>query len=84
MAGDVDPCTYNVYYTSSSDGRLSFTEPIQLNQQSIQGKDFVRFYGVSQPGSHLAVASDAEFAYPMWIGTPENGKTQIYIAKIER
>ena len=83
-AGGVDPCTYNVYYTSSNDGGLSFAEPIQLNQQPIQGKDFARFYGVSQPGSHLAIASDNEFAYPMWVGTPENGKTQIYIAKIER
>ena len=80
----VDPCTYNVYYTSSSDGGLSFAEPLQLNQQPIRGKDFARFLGVSQPGSHLAVASDNEFAYPMWIGTPENGKTQIYTAKIAR
>ena len=84
MAGGVDPCTYNVYYTSSSDSGLSFAEPIQLNQQSIEGKDFARFYGLSEPGSQLAVASGDEFAYPMWIGTPENGKTQIYIAKIER
>ena len=83
-AGGIDPCTYNVFYTSSRDGGLSFAEPIQLNQRPILGKDFARFYGVSQPGSHLAVASDNEFAYPMWIGTPENGRTQIYIAKIER
>lgn len=82
--GEVDPCTYNVYYTSSSNGGLSFAEPIQLNQQPIQGKDFTRFFGDSQPGSHLAVASGSEFAYPMWIGTPETGKTQIYTAKIER
>ena len=83
-AGGVDPCTYNVYYTLSSDSGLSFAEPIQLNEQSIEGRDFARFYGLSQPGSHLAVASGDEFAYPMWIGTPENGKTRIYIAKIER
>ena len=83
-AGGVDPCTYNVYFTSSSDGGLSFAEPIQLNQQPIRGKDFARFYGVSQPGSHLAVASDDEFAYPIWIGTPESGKTQIYTARIAR
>jgi hypothetical protein len=83
-AGGIDPCTYNVYYTSSSDGGLSFTEPIQLNQQPVRGKDFARFFGDSHPGSHLAVASDNEFAYPMWIGTPETGKTQIYLAKIER
>jgi len=82
--GAVDPCTYNVYFTSSSDGGLSFAEPIQLNQQPIRGKDFARFYGVSQPGSHLAVASDNEFAYPIWVGTPETGQTQIYTAKIQR
>ena len=82
--GGVDPCTYNVYYTSSSDGGLSFAEPIQLNQQPIKGKDFTRFFGDSQPGSHLAVASNNEFAYPMWVGTPETGRTQIYTAKIER
>jgi hypothetical protein len=80
----VDSCTYNVYYTSSSDGGLSFAEPIQLNQEPIHGDDFARFWGVSQPGSHLAVASGDEFAYPIWIGTPENGRTQLYTAKIER
>jgi hypothetical protein len=80
----VDPCTYNVYYTSSSDGGLSFAAPVRLNQQPVRGKDFARFDGVSEPGSHLAIASENEFAYPMWIGTPENGKTQIYTAKIER
>jgi hypothetical protein len=84
LNGRVDPCTYNVYYTFSSDGGLSFATPIQLNQQPIRGDDFARFHGISQPGSHLAVASGGEFAYPIWIGTPENGKTQIYTAKIER
>ena len=77
-------CTYDVYYTSSNDGGLSFVEPIQLNQQPIRGQDFARFQGDSQPGSHLAVASDDEFAYPIWIGTPETGKTQLYTAKIQR
>ena len=78
------PCTYNVYYTSSSDSGLSFAEPIQLNQQPIRTQDFARFQGDSQPVSHLAVASDDEFAYPIWIGTPESGKTQLYTAKIQR
>ncbi len=78
------PCTYNVYYTSSSDSGLSFAEPIQLNQQPIRAQDFARFQGDSQPVSHLAVASDDEFAYPIWIGTPETGKTQLYTAKIQR
>ena len=80
----VDPCAYNVYYTSSSDGGLSFAEPIQLNQQPIRGNDFARLQGVSQQGSHLAVASGGEFAYPIWVGTPESGQAQIYTAKIER
>jgi hypothetical protein len=80
----IDPCTYNVYYTLSSDGGLSFAEPLQLNQQPIRGKDFARFQGASRPGSHLAVASTDEFAYPIWIGTPDTGKTQIYTAQIER
>jgi hypothetical protein len=84
FGGRVDPCTYNVYYTSSGDGGLSFAQPIQLNQQPIRGKDFARFQGASQPGSHLAVASDNEFAFPIWVGTPEIGKTQIYTAKIQR
>jgi hypothetical protein len=73
-----------VYYTFSNDGGQSFAEPIQMNQQPIQGKDFMRFEGVSGPGSHLAVASGSEFAYPIWIGTPGSGKTQIYTAKIKR
>jgi len=73
-----------VFYTFSSDGGLSFAEPIQLNQQPIRGDDFARFQGVSQPGSHLVVASGGEFAYPIWVGTPETGQTQIYTAKIER
>jgi hypothetical protein len=84
FSGRTDPCTYHVYYTFSNDGGLSFAEPIQLNQQPIRGNDFARFEGVSRPGSHLAVASGIEFAYPIWIGTPETGKTQIYTAKIER
>lgn len=84
LRGRVDPCIYNVYYTFSNDGGLSFATPIQLNQQPIRGDDFVRIQGTSLVGSHLAVASGNEFAYPIWIGTPETGKTQIYSAKIKR
>jgi len=82
--GRVDPCTYNVYYTFSNNGGLSFATPIQLNQQPIRGEDFVRFHGASLVGPHPVVASGNEFAYPIWIGTPETGKTQIYTAKIKR
>jgi hypothetical protein len=80
----IDPCTYNVYYTFSDDIGLSFAGPIQLNQEPIHGADLVRLQGTSQIGSNLAVASGNEFAYPVWIGTPETGKTQIYTAKIQR
>jgi hypothetical protein len=82
--GRVDPCEYNVYYTYSRDGGLTFAEPIKLNQRSIRGDDFIRFQGASQVGSHLSVASAIDFAYPTWIGTPTTGKTQVFGIKIER
>jgi hypothetical protein len=82
--GRVDPCTYNVFYTFSSDGGLSFADPIQLNQEPVHGDEFTLFEGASRPGSHLSVASGDEFAYPIWIGTPGDGNTQMYTAKIER
>ncbi len=82
--GRVDPCTYNVFYTFSSDGGLTFSEPLQLNDQPIRGEDFVRYQGGSQPGSHLAVASGEAFAYPIWVGTPAPGQTQVFTAKIAR
>jgi hypothetical protein len=82
--GRVDPCTYNVFYTYSGDGGRSFSDPIQLNQEPVRGEHFTLFEGASRPGSHLAVASNDEFAYPIWIGTPETRKTQVYTARIER
>lgn len=82
--GRLDPCNYNVFYTFSKDGGLSFAEPRQLNAQPIRGEDFALYGGVSQVGSHLAVASNDGFAYPVWIGTPQVGKTQVYGAKIVR
>jgi hypothetical protein len=82
--GRVDPCEYNVYYTFSKDGGLTFAEPIQLNSEPIRGEDFPRFGGASYPGSHLSIASGERYAYPMWIETPNVGKTQVYTAKIER
>jgi hypothetical protein len=82
--GREDPCTYNVFYTFSDNSGLSFADPIQLNSQPIRGQDFTSFQDGSQPGSYLAVASAADSAYPIWIGTPEAGKTQVYTAKIDR
>jgi hypothetical protein len=84
LFGRVDPCEYNVYYSYSQDGGLTFSEPVQLNDQPIRGEDLLRFQGASQVGSHLAVASGADFAYPVWIGTPSSGMTQVYMAKIGR
>jgi hypothetical protein len=84
MFGRIDPCNYNVYYTYSNDNGLSFAEPVKLNSQLIRGEDFIRVAGVSQVGSHLAVTSDNEFAYPIWIGTPSAGRTQVFGMKIER
>jgi hypothetical protein len=82
--GRVDPCTYDVFYTFSNNGGQSFSVPIRLNQEPVRGDGFTLFEGASRPGSHLAVASGEEFAYPMWIGTPDTGRTQIFTAKIER
>ena len=82
--GRVDPCEYGVYYTFSKDVGLSFAEPVKLNDRPIRGEDFIRFQGASQVGSHLSVASGDDFAYPTWIGTPTNGKTQVYSIKIKR
>jgi hypothetical protein len=82
--GRVDPCNYDVYFTTSGDGGQSFAEPIQLNSQLIRGQDFARFNSASQVGSHLAVASGDDYAYPIWIGTQASGKTQVFTAKIER
>ena len=82
--GRIDPCKYAVYYTYSSDGGLTFSDPLKLNQQPIRGEDFVRSQGGSQVGSHLSVASSDDFAYPVWIETPASGKTQVVGIKIRR
>ena len=83
-SGRVDPCEYAVYYTFSQDGGLTFAEPSKLNQNPIRGEDFIRIMGGSQVGSHLFVASSDDFAFPVWVGTPQAGKTQVYGVKIER
>jgi hypothetical protein len=82
--GRIDPCEYNVYYSFSKDVGQSFSEPIKLNRQPILGEDLIQFMGGSQIGSHIQITSDATYAYPVWIGTPESGKTQVFSAKIPR
>ncbi|HLF89038.1 MAG TPA: hypothetical protein VI451_08850 [Anaerolineales bacterium] len=82
--GGLDDCEYNVFYTFSKDGGLSFAEPVQLNQDPIRGEDFIKWFGGSMAGSHLAVASGDDYAYPVWIGTPQSGQTQVFTARIER
>jgi len=82
--GRIDPCEYDVFYTYSLDSGLSFAEPLQLNQEPIRGEDLARYAGASQASAALAVASGEEYAYPIWIGTPQLGKTQVYTAKIQR
>jgi len=82
--GRVDPCSYNVLYTYSRDGGKTFKIPIKLNDKLVVGSSFARFDGVSNPGSHLAVASSDTYAYPVWIGTPGVKVTQVYTIQIER
>jgi hypothetical protein len=55
-----------------------------LNNDIIRGEDFDQFEGSSYLGSHLGIASGENFAYPVWIGTPQNAQTQVYTARIER
>jgi hypothetical protein len=82
--GRVDPCSYNVYYTFSEDGGMTFSDPIQLNNKPVEGESLARFQGRSTIGSHLAIASSDDNAYPIWIGTPGEGKTQVYTIQISR
>jgi Dolichyl-phosphate-mannose-protein mannosyltransferase len=83
-AGRVDPCEYDVFYTYSNDGGRAFASPLKLNQQPIRGADFVQYTGASPLGSPLAVSSSNDYAYPVWIGTPQVSKTQVFTAKIAR
>jgi hypothetical protein len=80
----VDDCEYNVFYTFSKDGGQTFAEPTQLNQAPIRGEDFPRFSALLLTKSYLSLASSDTYAYALWLGTPEAGRTQIYLVKIER
>ena len=81
--GQVDPCEYNVYYATSKDGQ-SFSAPTILNAKPIDGESLAQFDGRSTLGTHLAVAASDEFAYPVWVETPSQGKTQVHVVQIER
>ncbi|NUM45434.1 MAG: exo-alpha-sialidase [Anaerolineales bacterium] len=84
LANQPDPCTYNVFYTFSKDGGLSFSEPTQLNPDPIQGENFPHFFGLILTNTYLSLAANDTYAYPLWLGTSGAGKTQIYLVKIER
>jgi hypothetical protein len=80
----VDTCRYNAYYTYSQDGGDHFSIPVKLNKDIIDGESFARFEGSSMSGSHLAVASSDEYAYPVWIETPGVNQTQVHTVQIQR
>ncbi len=84
FGGQRDLCSYNIYYTHSKDDGRSFSEPVQINDQLILGESLASFEGHSTFGSHLEIASNIDYAYPVWIGTPEDGKTQVYTVQIKR
>ncbi|MBU1660895.1 MAG: hypothetical protein KKD28_05420 [Chloroflexi bacterium] len=82
--GRIDPCKYNVYYTYSKDGGLTFSDPVRLNGQPVEGESLARYEGRSGVGGSLAVASTNSYAYPVWVGTPGVEKTQVYTIQIKR
>jgi hypothetical protein len=82
--GWIDLCNYNVYYTFSAAGDLAFGEPVRLNGKLVEGESLARFEGRSTVGSHLAVASSDEYAYPVWIGTIGKNETQVHTVQITR
>ncbi len=84
MSGQVDTCQYDLMYTFSNDGGRSFAEPLRLNQEPIYGENFLPAVGFGQAGSPLGIASGDEFAYPVWIGTSQEGSNQLFSMKIER
>lgn len=79
-----DTCQYNVYYTFSKDRGQTFSEPLQLNPTPIRGEDFPSFGGLLLTNTYLSLASSDTYAYPLWVGTPEVGKTQVFTIKIKR
>jgi hypothetical protein len=80
----IDTCSYNVFYTYSTDGGHTFSKPVKLNDDPVEGSSFARFEGQSSPGSHLSIASSNAYVYPVWVGTPGLEKTQVYTVQIAR
>lgn len=82
--GYVDTCSYDVFYTYSRDGGETFSEPRRLNDAPIDGGRFVRLNGYSFPFTHLAVASTDDYAYPIWVDTPGDEGSQLFVRRIAR
>ncbi|MEZ4514419.1 MAG: hypothetical protein R3C62_21290 [Chloroflexota bacterium] len=79
----VDHCRYDVYYSYSEDGSR-FSQPVRLNEAAIAGEQFVQGGGLSQPGSHLGLASTAAAAYPIWLDNGTGEGVQAVTVRIER
>jgi hypothetical protein len=63
----VDTCRYNVFYCSSHDHGITWSQPLRLNEAPIAGQDFVRMQGFSRPGEYIGMASTDQHAHPIWI-----------------
>jgi hypothetical protein len=75
----IDRCTYDVYYTHSRDGARTWSAPVRLNGEPIEGEGFVRFPRSSRPGEYIGMASTDGYAHPIWIAG-----THAYTARIRR
>ena len=63
------------------------THPIYIARSQSRGQTFgerfARSFGLSRPGDYIGMASTNEYAYPVWIGTDDQGP-QVMMAKIKR
>ncbi len=84
IEGEVDHCTYDVYYTYSQDNGQTFSQPLQLNEVAIEGEGFVQFYGRSVMGIQPDMASANEYAYPIWIQAQSDSAIQAVTVQITR
>ena len=78
----VDPCSYDLLYSSSRDG-VAFSAPQKLNLLPVSGEALVRFEGVSFVGNGVAVASTDAQALVSWVGAFEEG-TQAFLTRVSR
>ncbi len=79
----VDLCSYNVYYTYSKDGGMSFSKPTRLNPAPVVGERVTRRFGSSLFGDYIGMASTVQYAYPVWIDADQVG-SRVVMTKIER